>query len=98
MSVTGEFPDGGVVISNHVSYLDIIVFAALKPCVFVSKAEIAQWPVLGWMTTMAGTVYVNRGHGGSAAEGARGNDRRLRMPDCRWCSFRRGRPRMGVRC
>ena len=71
VSVTGEFPDGGVVISNHVSYLDIIVFATLKPCVFVSKAEIAKWPVLGWMTTMSGTVYVNRGHGGSAAK-ARG--------------------------
>jgi 1-acyl-sn-glycerol-3-phosphate acyltransferase len=71
VSVTGEFPDGGVMISNHLSYLDIIVFATLKPCVFVSKAEIAQWPVLGWMTTMSGTVYVNRGHGGSAAK-ARG--------------------------
>jgi lyso-ornithine lipid O-acyltransferase len=71
VSVAGKFPDGGVVISNHLSYLDIIVFATLKSCVFVSKAEIAQWPVLGWMTTMAGTVYVNRGHGGSAAK-ARG--------------------------
>jgi lyso-ornithine lipid O-acyltransferase len=71
VTVTGEFPANGVVISNHLGYLDIIVFAALKPCVFVSKAEIANWPVLGWMTTMAGTVYVNRGHGGSAVK-ARG--------------------------
>jgi 1-acyl-sn-glycerol-3-phosphate acyltransferase len=71
VTVRGEFPATGVVVSNHVSYLDIIAFATIRPCVFVSKAEIASWPVLGWMTTMAGTVYVNRGHGGSAAK-ARG--------------------------
>jgi 1-acyl-sn-glycerol-3-phosphate acyltransferase len=60
------------VISNHLSYVDIIVFAALHPCVFVSKAEIAGWPVVGWMTTMSGTVYVARGHGGSAMKARRG--------------------------
>ena len=71
VDVSGAFPERGAVISNHLSYLDIVVFAALHPCVFVSKAEIAEWPVIGWMTTMAGTVYVARGHGGSAVK-ARG--------------------------
>jgi 1-acyl-sn-glycerol-3-phosphate acyltransferase len=66
IDVVGVFPEQGAVISNHLSYVDIVVFAALHPCVFVSKAEIAAWPVVGWMTTMAGTVYVARGHGGSA--------------------------------
>ena len=70
--VGGEFPERGAVISNHLSYVDIIVFAALHPCVFVSKAEIEKWPVVGWMTTMAGTVYVARGHGGSAMRARRG--------------------------
>lgn len=74
IDVTGTFPSQGAVISNHVSYLDIVVFAALHPCVFVAKAEIANWPILGWMTEMAGTVYVARGHGGSAAK-ARGGMR-----------------------
>jgi 1-acyl-sn-glycerol-3-phosphate acyltransferase len=64
--VMGVFPEHGAVISNHLSYLDIVVFAAIHPCVFVSKAEIEKWPVVGWMTTMSGTVYVARGHGGSA--------------------------------
>jgi lyso-ornithine lipid O-acyltransferase len=64
--VVGKFPVRGAVISNHLSYLDIIVFAAVHPCVFVSKIEIKSWPVIGWMTTMSGTVYVARGHGGSA--------------------------------
>jgi 1-acyl-sn-glycerol-3-phosphate acyltransferase len=67
LTVEGSFPARGAVISNHLSYADIVVFAALHPCVFCSKAEIRSWPVLGWMTTMAGTVYVERGRGGSAA-------------------------------
>ena len=63
----GAFPAAGAVITNHQGYLDILVLASLAPCVFVSKAEIARWPVVGWMTTMAGTVYVERGKGGSGA-------------------------------
>lgn len=66
LTVEGTFPTRGAVISNHLSYIDIIVFAAIHPCVFCSKAEIEAWPLLGWMTTMAGTVYVDRGRGGSA--------------------------------
>lgn len=63
---SGKFPEAGVLVSNHLSYLDIVVFASIHPCVFVSKAEIRTWPLIGWMTTMSGTVYVERGRGGSA--------------------------------
>jgi 1-acyl-sn-glycerol-3-phosphate acyltransferase len=72
ISVVGAFPGRGAVISNHLSYVDIIVFAALHPCVFVAKAEMQSWPVVGWMTTMSGTVYVARGHGGSAMKARKG--------------------------
>lgn len=72
VGVAGSFPERGAVISNHLSYADIVVFAAVHPCVFVSKAEIASVPVLGWMTTMSGTVYVARGHGGSAMKARKG--------------------------
>jgi 1-acyl-sn-glycerol-3-phosphate acyltransferase len=68
----GTPPAGGVVISNHLGYLDIVVFAALHRCVFVAKSEIRRWPFMGWMTSMAGTVYVDRGRGGSAVRAARG--------------------------
>jgi lyso-ornithine lipid O-acyltransferase len=64
--VDGTFPERGVVVSNHLGYLDIVIFAAQRRCVFVSKAELADVPLIGWMTTMAGTVYVSRGVGGSA--------------------------------
>ena len=72
VGAVGRFPARGAVISNHLSYVDIVVFAALHPCVFVSKVEIQQWPVVGWMTTMSGTVYVARGHGGSAMRARKG--------------------------
>jgi 1-acyl-sn-glycerol-3-phosphate acyltransferase len=62
----GCYPENGAVISNHMGYLDIVAFGALHRCVFVSKAEIRSWPLLGWMTTLAGTEYVERGRGGSA--------------------------------
>ncbi len=69
--VHGQFPASGAVISNHHSYLDIVVMAAIRPCVFVSKSEVARMPVIGWMTTMSGTVYVERGRGGSALQAGR---------------------------
>jgi lyso-ornithine lipid O-acyltransferase len=72
VGLVGSFPEHGAVISNHLSYVDIVVFASVHPCVFVSKAEIEAWPVVGWMTTMSGTVYVARGHGGSALKARKG--------------------------
>jgi 1-acyl-sn-glycerol-3-phosphate acyltransferase len=63
---TGTFPESGVIVSNHTSYLEVIALAALHPCVFVAGAELESIPLLGYMATMAGTVYVQRGHGGSA--------------------------------
>ena len=64
--VEGTFPERGIVVSNHLGYLDIIAFAACHRCVFVSKAELVEVPLIGWMTSMAGTVFVERGRGGSA--------------------------------
>ncbi len=68
----GCFPERGALISNHMGYLDIMSIAALHRVVFVSKAELATVPVIGWMTTMAGSVYVERGRGGSAARAREG--------------------------
>ncbi len=68
LTVEGEFPARGALISNHLSYIDIVVYAAMSPCVFCSKKEIEKWPVVGWLATMAGTVFVDRGKGGSAAK------------------------------
>jgi 1-acyl-sn-glycerol-3-phosphate acyltransferase len=71
-STVGPVPMTGAVISNHLTYVDILVHAAMRPCVFVSKIELRKTPVLGWISMMAGTVYVARGAGGSAAKAAEG--------------------------
>ena len=71
-TVHGPIPEHGAVITNHLTYLDIIVHGALRPCVFVSAIETRKMPLIGWMSMMAGTVYVTRGAGGSAAKAAGG--------------------------
>jgi 1-acyl-sn-glycerol-3-phosphate acyltransferase len=57
---TGDIPSGGLLVCNHLSYLDILVLSALAPCVFVAKREVKRWPVFGWFAKMAGTVFVHR--------------------------------------
>ncbi len=47
-------------IANHVSWLDILVLSGRTGCAFVAKADMAPWPVLGWMATLNNSVYVER--------------------------------------
>ena len=47
-------------VSNHVSYLDIPVLGSVMPVAFVAKAEVAQWPVYGWLAKLQRTVFVDR--------------------------------------
>ncbi len=50
-----------VIVSNHVSWLDIFVINSLQPCRFVAKADIRSWPALGWLCEKAGTIFIARG-------------------------------------
>lgn len=61
--VEGGLPAYGAVVSNHLSYLDVLLFASLRPFVMVGKSEVRRWPLIGWLTARAGTVYVVRGGG-----------------------------------
>jgi lyso-ornithine lipid O-acyltransferase len=58
--VAGPVPQSGLLVSNHLSYLDILAISAITPAVFVSKAEIRHWPIFGWCAVLAGTVFVER--------------------------------------
>ncbi|HEU4634609.1 MAG TPA: lysophospholipid acyltransferase family protein [Edaphobacter sp.] len=62
-SADGAVISSGAVISNHLSYLDILVFAAAHPFLMVAKSEVRDWPGIGWLTRKGGTVYVVRGGG-----------------------------------
>ena len=50
----------GMIVSNHLSYLDIVAYSALTPCVFVAKKEVRDWPIFGLFARLAGTVFVDR--------------------------------------
>jgi 1-acyl-sn-glycerol-3-phosphate acyltransferase len=49
-----------LILSNHVSWLDICVVTALGPVVFVAKREVAGWPVFGWLARLQRTIFINR--------------------------------------
>src|SRR6202165_3951911 len=49
-----------LILSNHVSWLDICVITALAPVVFVAKSEVAEWPVVGWLAKLQRTIFINR--------------------------------------
>ena len=56
-----QFPAHALVVANHVSWLDIFVINTLQPCRFVAKADIRDWPMLGWLCAKAGTIFITRG-------------------------------------
>jgi lyso-ornithine lipid O-acyltransferase len=62
-NVEGRIPTDGAVVSNHLSYLDILLYSSVQPFVMIAKTEVRSWPILGWLTAQAGTVYVERGGG-----------------------------------
>jgi len=53
-------------VMNHISWFDIPVLASQKPLHFLSKAEVKSWPVIGWFTKRAGTLFIQRGVAGAA--------------------------------
>lgn len=47
-------------VANHVSYLDILVLGSLLDAAFVAKAEVAGWPLIGWLAKLGRTLFVER--------------------------------------
>ena len=60
--LAGKVPEWGLIASNHLSYLDVVVIAAVAPGIFVSKSEVRRWPVIGILSRWAGTLYLRRAH------------------------------------
>lgn len=53
---TGPF----VLVTNHLSYLDVILLAQLVGAVYVAKREVRSWPVWGVLSRVLGTIYIDR--------------------------------------
>ena len=66
-----------LVVSNHLSYLDIPILGSVMDMRFVPKKEIARWPVIGFICKILGAVFVDRSVG-KIGEGQEANSRGAR--------------------
>lgn len=78
--VEGTPPTRGVVVANHLSYLDIAILSAEMKCFFVAKAEISKWPYFGEAARSGGTLFIDRASLASAEVVAAEILQRLSLP------------------
>jgi len=55
-----EMTHGGALVANHTSWTDIFVLHSAAHIHFVSKSEVAGWPVIGWLARITGTLFIER--------------------------------------
>ena len=62
LKVIGAPPQQGplLLVSNHISWVDILALHAVCHCRFVAKADVRRWPLLGTLATGGGALYVER--------------------------------------
>lgn len=60
IQVIGEIPAHGLLVTNHLSYLDILLLSSLTPAIFVAKREVKSWPVMGVLARLGGTLFIDR--------------------------------------
>lgn len=78
LETSGESPARGLLVGNHVSYLDILVLNAVVPSDFVAKAEVRRWPLIGWLCERTDTLFIRRGNAREAHLASRIISRRMR--------------------
>ena len=60
-------PDPVLFVANHTSWIDIELLHSQRAACFVAKAEIARWPLVGWLAASGGTIFHRRGSNHSLA-------------------------------
>lgn len=69
LQAQGPLPrPGQLLVSNHISWVDVFVINAISPLSFVCKDEVRSWPLLGWLVARNHTVFIRRASRSSAAE------------------------------
>ena len=53
--------ESSMFVSNHVSFIDIIVINSIMDIKFIAKSEIQKWPVIGRLAEKSGTIFIKRG-------------------------------------
>ena len=56
----------GLLVANHISWLDIFVLNAARPMAFVAKSEVRGWPLFGWLAAHTETIFLQRERRGHA--------------------------------
>ena len=51
-----------LIVSNHISWIDIFLINSIFPISFLSKGDVARWPLIGKLTKSADTIYIKRGN------------------------------------
>lgn len=69
-------------VANHVSWMDILVINACRRAHFVAKAEVRQWPLVGWMAARTGTLFLKRTSLHELAQVTQGVTASLRRGQC----------------
>ncbi|MGA6828408.1 lysophospholipid acyltransferase family protein [Nitrospira sp. NS4] len=86
LKLRGETPPGRVssvlFVANHVSWVDILVINTCRRVRFVARAEVRQYPLLGWMAARTGTLFVTRTSPRDVARVAKGVSASLRRGHC----------------
>lgn len=54
------YPDGALLVANHISWLDVFVINAAMPCNFIAKSEVRSWPVIGLLCRRSRTLFIVR--------------------------------------
>jgi 1-acyl-sn-glycerol-3-phosphate acyltransferase len=80
--VPASFQHNTLLISNHISWLDIIALTACTPPRFIAKQEIRHWPLIGWMTYLGGTLFIDRSNRRDASRVNRQMAEALKNGDC----------------
>ena len=68
--------------ANHISWLDILAINAFQRVRFVAKAEVRQWPIVGWLAARTGTTFIRRSRHYELARVSRMVSRSLRKGHC----------------
>ncbi len=76
----GQPPARGLIVANHLSYLDIVILSGITPCFFVAKAEVNRWPFFGWAARAGGALFLDRASLASANRVAAQMSARLELP------------------
>lgn len=79
---SGAAPEAGLLVANHVSWLDIYAINALAPTTFVAKDELRHWPVIGWFSARTGTIFLERGSRNAAMAAKEHVVEKLRQGAC----------------